>query len=715
MNKQILCDLSNGKVEAVTVPVPSCKPGHLLIKTNCTMISTGTERSLLNFGQSGFIEKARQQPDKVKQVIQKARTDGLISTFDAVRSKLQQPVAMGYSNVGIVVEVGKGVEGYTVGDRVVSNGPHAGFVCVPKMLCAPVPDKVEDQEAVFSVLGAISLHGFRLSGAHIGDAVAVVGLGLIGLIVMKIAKASGCRVVGFDVDSDKVRFARSLGFDAEENGSNSSIETILSRYTAGHGFDQVLVAAASKKSTPMEFGASLCRKKAALVQVGVTKVSIPRDVLFEKELSLQVSCSYGPGRYDKSYESAGIDYPIAYVRWTEQRNFCAILELLKTKKICFQDLIGSRYDITDANLAYKDMLDNGHALATIIEYNKVDDTPPVRSIIIGETKPKKSLTKRSGQVVLNAIGAGNYAGRILLPQFAKAGAELNIVASEGGVSGSYVGRKLGFQISTTETEKVFSDEKSNAVVVATQHYSHADFVVQALQAGKSVFVEKPLALQEADLDRIEAAYTAASRVDVPPIVMVGFNRRFSSLLQALKKTTAAVGQPMSIIYSCNVGYLPADNWLHDTLLGGGRIVGEACHFIDAAKYLAGASIVSVQAKGMTHCEPNFYDTATITIGFDNGSIATVNYFANGNKSYPKERIEVFQNGKVHLLENYRKLKSFGGVGLNTWLLKQDKGQEQCCAAFVKAVKEQQLSPIPFDDLMQVSRASLKAKALIENA
>lgn len=703
--KQIFQDLGSGETRVAEVPIPRIKTGHLLVRSEVSLISAGTERMLVDFGRSGYLEKARQQPEKVKMVLDKIRTDGLLPTVDAVRSKLDQPIPMGYSNVGRVIEIGPGVTEFKAGDRVVSNGNHADAVCVPKNLCAKVPEGVTAEDAAFTVVGAIALQGMRLVSPTLGETIVVTGLGLIGLMAVQLLLAQGCRVLGIDFDPNKLALARSYGAETVDLSKGEDPVNAAKVFSRGRGVDGAMLAASTKSSDPVSQAATMCRKRGRIVLVGVTGLELNRADFYEKELSFQVSCSYGPGRYDSSYEEGGQDYPLGFVRWTEQRNFEAVLDNMASGKLKLQELKSQRFALDDAREAYEFLLGDKSALGVLLTYQNdaAIDARIVRTIDLPSVR-----TAIDGQPVLGVVGAGNYLGRILLPAFAKTKVQLKTIASSGGVSGTHYGKKFGFKHSTTDGDTLFGDEEIDAVVVGTQHNSHAHFTVQALEAGKSVFVEKPLALSNSDLDRIGAAYRAAHARGSAPLLMVGFNRRFAPLMQRLKATVQASKAPMSIVYTCNAGDVPADSWVQDVERGGGRIIGEACHFIDIGRFLADSSISGVTASVLQTEAASCFDTATVTITFANGSLATIHYFANGHNSFPKERIEVFQAGNIFVLENFRKLKSYGRTKIKAAAVKQDKGQSACCDAFVRALSRGKPSPIEFDELIEVSRAAIEA-------
>lgn len=712
--KQLLQSFSDGKTEICEIPLPRCGSGHILIKSNCSLISAGTERSLVSFGRSNYLSKARQQPDKVREVLNKVKTDGLMPTVEAVRSKLDQPIPMGYSNVGTVIEVGAGVSAFKVGDRVVSSGAHAEFVCMPTNLCAKIPESVSDEDAVFTVLGAIALQGIRLSAPNFGESIAIVGLGLVGIMCAQIAKANGCRVVGFDFDVDKVTLAESLGFEAFAFSDPQDAVNIANQFSRGKGVDIAIVAAASPNSDPMILAADMCRKKGRLTQVGVTELAIPRDVMFKKELTLQVSCSYGPGRYDDSYEAAGIDYPYAYVRWTEQRNFVAILDSLEAGSIKVSPMISHRFSINDAVNAYDLLMTDRSALGIVLQYPEDNAGNKIRTSRTLITKEKVNSSEGS-KVVVGAIGAGNHASRTLLPAFEKAGARLKFIASSQGLSGTHVAKKLDFEINTTDSDLIMSDDEVNTVVIATQHNSHSQFVVDAFKNHKNVFVEKPLALNQEQLNDIKFAYQDALSDGFEPKMMIGFNRRFSPLVKKMKSIVDRSRTPFSLIYTCNAGEIPGDNWLQNPEVGGGRIIGEACHFVDMALFISNSPIKTCQVVSLENPNgaENFGDTASIILAFESGSIACINYFANGHKSFPKERIEVFQGQQIMVLDNFRSLVAYGVSGFKKLkLFNQNKGQNECCEAFVKSVENGDPCAISFQEQMQVSQACIDIVTLM---
>ena len=702
--KQILQNMSTGETSLVDVPVPNFGKTDLLVKTSCSLISSGTERMLVEFGKAGILAKARQQPEKVKMVLEKVKTDGFLTTVDAVKSKLDQPLPLGYCNVGATVDVGSGVDGFSVGDRVVSNGPHAEMISVSKNLCAKIPDNVSDEAATFTVLGAVALEGIRLAVPTLGEHFVVTGLGLIGLLAVQLLKAHGCRVLGIDFDETKLELARQFGAETVSlaNGDNP-VEAGMA-FSKSRGVDGVLICASTKSSDPVSQAARMCRKRGRIVLIGVTGLELNRSDFYEKELSFQVSCSYGPGRYDRDYEQQGHDYPFGYVRWTEQRNFEAVLDMMADEKIDVLPLISKRFNFDAAVSAYDVITKDKSALGILLEYKDRDQEDLKQSRIIID----RQITISPRKPVCGFIGAGNYASRILIPAFKKNGAQLHTIVSRGGVSAAYHGKKAGFRQAATDVAAVFDEPEINTIVIVTRHNSHAGYVARAIAAGKNVFVEKPLCLSSNELDEIVAAQEARA---TPPVIMVGFNRRFAPQIVKMKQLLASVQQPKVFLMTMNAGKIPADSWIQDKSIGGGRIIGEACHYIDLMRHLAGAEITSVRmvSMGRHPAVEITEDKAVITLSFADGSLGTIHYLANGGKVFPKERIEVFAGDGVLQLDNFRKLKGFGWKNFTKMnLLRQDKGQEACVAAFLTSIEQGIPAPISFAELVEVTQVTLDA-------
>ena len=703
--KQILQSLKTGATELADVPCPAVRSGQLLIHTSQTLVSSGTERMLVEFGKANLLDKARQQPDKVRMVLDKIRTDGLQPTIEAVFNKLDQPLPLGYCNVGRVAELGAGVRGFEIGDRVISNGKHAEIVSVPMNLCARVPENISDEEAAFTVLGAIALQGIRLVQPTLGETVVVTGLGLIGLVTVQLLQAHGCRVLGVDYDKDKLALAKQFGAEVVDLSAGQDPVAAAQVYSRGRGVDAVIITASTKSNEPVHQAALMCRKRGRIVLVGVTGLELSRADFFEKELTFQVSCSYGPGRYDSSYEEKGNDYPVGFVRWTEQRNFEAVLDMMSGGRLDVKPLISHRFSIDETERAYELVGGVESSLGILLKYPGIEITPETRTVRLVK-KPCESTTLSSDKASVSFIGAGNYATAVLIPAFKEAGAYFRSVASSAGVSGVHAGCKFGFEETTTDTGVLFSDPKTNSIVIATRHDSHARFVVAALQANKHVFVEKPLCLTLEELAEIESTYmNVMAKKSEPPLLMVGFNRRFAPQVKKIKQLLSGANGPKSFVMTVNAGAIPAEHWTQDKQVGGGRVIGEACHFIDLLRFLVGESIVKWQCLAMGS---STQDTVTVQLYFHDGSIGTVHYFANGSKAFPKERLEVFAGGRVLQLDNFRKLTGYGWPEfkkMNLW--QQDKGQKACASAFVQAVEQGGVAPIPFDEILEVSRVTIE--------
>lgn len=701
--KQILQNLKDGRTEVAEVPCPRAGRGQLLIRSTRTLVSAGTERMLVDFGKAGLIDKARQQPDKVRMVLDKIRTDGLAPTLAAVRNKLDQPLPMGYCNVGVVVEVGAGVTGFEIGDRVASNGKHAEMVAVPVNLCARLPEGVNDEAAAFTVLGAIALQGIRLVQPTLGESVVVTGLGLIGLVTVQLLRAHGCRVLGLDFDPAKLALARQFGAEVVDLAAGADPVAAAQDFSRGRGVDAVIVTAATRSSEPMHQAALMCRKRGRIVLVGVTGLELSRADFFEKELSFQVSCSYGPGRYDPNYEDKGHDYPVGFVRWTEQRNFEAVLDMLAEGRLDVAPLVSHRFAIDEAERAYAVVGGSEPSLGIVLHYPDPagEGLERRRRRTVALAPAAAAAPGAPDAPAVSVIGAGNYAGAVLIPAFKAAGARLAQIASAGGASSVHLGRKFGFAQATTDTAALIADPGTQAVVVSTRHDTHAPYVLQALAAGKHVFVEKPLALTRADLERIAAACAAAP----DRLLMVGFNRRFSPLVHKLRTLLAGTPGPKAFVMTVNAGAIPASHWTQDPEVGGGRLIGEGCHFIDLLRHLAGAPVRRHQALAMDGATR---DSFSLTLEFEDGSLGTLHYFANGSKAFPKERLEVFAAGRVLQLDNFRRLVGFGWPGFKALKLwSQDKGQNDCARAFVEALRNGGASPIPLDELLEVGRVCIE--------
>ena len=711
--KQILQNITNGETSLEDIPAPKNVPGSLLIATRNSVVSAGTERMLVEFGKSSYLGKARQQPDKVKEVINKIKTDGLLTTIEAVRSKLDQPLPLGYCNSGVVVD--STVPGFVKGDRVVSNGGHAEVVRVPKNLCAKIPDDVDDESAAFTVLGAIGLQGIRLAEPTLGESFVVTGLGLIGLMCVQMLRANGCRVLGIDQDSARCELARKFGAQTVDLSIGEDPISIAQLFSRGRGVDGVIVTASSKSNEVMHQAAQMCRKRGRVVLVGVVGLNLRRDDFFKKEISFQVSASYGPGRYDPMYEEKGQDYPVGFVRWTEQRNFEAVLDMMSAGTLDVKSLITSRFDINDAVEAYK-LLDDSSTLGIVLQYTEKNHDELLSPVV--KLNRAQSEQYSVSDAVVGFIGAGNYASRTLIPAFKDAGAKMEVLVTSGGVSGVHHGRKAEFNLTTTELDVLWNNENVNTAAIVTRHDLHATQVCKALESGLNVFVEKPLALRLEELDKINRTYQEINATRESSLrVMVGFNRRFAPHIVKMKSLLREKREPKSIIITVNAGAIPADHWTQDPDVGGGRIIGEGCHFIDLMRFLVGHPITAFNAI-MLGDVPGIDirdDKVSINLSFADGSFGTIHYFANGGKAFPKERVEVFCGNAVLQMDNYRSLKGYGWPGFKSMkLFRQDKGQKACARAFIESVQKGQAAPIAYDEVLETSRVSIEVADLLRN-
>ncbi len=710
----MLQSLKTGATEIADVPCPTVKHGQLLIRSTHTLVSVGTERMLVEFGKAGWIDKARLQPEKVRMVLDKIKTDGLLPTVEAVFNKLDQPLPLGYCNVGTVLELGEGVGGFAKDERVVSNGNHAEVVCVPVNLCAKVPASVPDEDAAFTVLGVIALQGIRLVHPTLGESVVVTGLGLVGLMTVQLLRAHGCRVLGIDFDVAKLALARQFGAEVVDLSAGEDAISAASRLSRGRGVDAVIITASTKSNAPVHQAALMSRKRGRIVLVGVTGLELSRADFYEKELSFQVSCSYGPGRHDPNYEERGQDYPFGFVRWTEQRNFEAVLDMMADGRINVKPMISHRFGIAEADQAYSLVTGDMPSLGILLSY----PTPSQKSdaalrIATVELSPKLSDSgisqAASPRATVAFLGAGNYATAILIPAFKAADARLRIVASAGGVSGVHAGRKFGFEATTTDIGSVFADSSINTVVIATRHDTHANLVCEALRAGKHVFVEKPICLATSHLDQISACLAE----NPSQLLMIGFNRRFAPHIMRIKSLLASQSDPLHMVMTVNAGAIPKTHWTQDRAIGGGRIVGEACHFVDLLMHISGSTITAesiVRLRDPTSGQL-FADSGTLTLEFQNGSLGVIHYLANGDKGVSKERLEIFCGGRILQLDNFIKLRGWGWPHfskMNLW--RQNKGANECVAEFVRCITTGDAPTWSNAEMLQASRVAIALEA-----
>ncbi len=700
--QQVLQDIHHGRVRVVDVPEPLVHPGKVLIANECSVISAGTEKMTIDLARKSLLGKARARPDQVRRVLEKLRNEGLISTVRQVREKLDAPMTMGYSAAGMVLACGKGVQALKPGDRVASNGPHAEVVCVAQHLCARVPESVPLDQAAFATLGAIAMQGVRLAKASIGETVFVVGLGLVGQIAVGILNAAGCRVLGTDPDPERCRQAVSMGALAADSALDAAA---VQQLTGGLGADAVLIAASTNSNGPIELAAAAVRQKGRVILVGVVGLELDRRPFYFKEIEFAVSCSYGPGRYDPAYEEDNQDYPAAHVRWTAQRNMQAVLELVAEKKLDLLPLVSHRLPIERAEEAYA--LIDGHRepfLGIVLTYPPYTSRKPAHGIQL------KSERAHSGQVGIGVLGAGNFAKMVLLPAIRKC-PQLHPVAlcSAGGVSAAHSGQKHGFQRVTADEDAVFNDPQIEAVFCLTRHNEHARHVVQALRAGKHVFVEKPLCLTADELAEIEAALNESEAQN--RILMVGFNRRFSPAALMVRDFFARTYAPLTISVRFNAGPIAPDDWTQNESVGGGRLIGEACHGIDLATFLAGAPPVRVFAESVGGAEAGTVtdDQCYITLRHANGCISNIAYLSGGDRAFPKERIEVFGGGQVAVIDDFRKLTTCSkGKTVTRKIPGADKGHAAQIRAFAAAIAGGTHGPISWTDLKAVGLASILA-------
>ncbi len=688
--KQILQSFKTGKTELKEIPSPSIKSGHVLIKSYHSLVSLGTEKMLVEFGKASLIEKARQQPDKVKMVLDKIKTEGLIPTLETVFNKLEQPLPLGYCNSGVVIGIGKGVKDFKIGDKVASNGEHAEFVSVPQNLVAHVPDNVSSEEASFTVIASIGLQGIRLLKPSMGETVVVIGLGLIGILTSEMLIANGCKVIGYDIDDSKIKIAREKGVLAFNSLNGNDPVKFVKDNTNRIGADAVIITASSKSNDIISQSAKMTRKRGRIILVGVVGLDISRNDFYKKELSLQVSCSYGPGRYDDNYELKGIDYPLPFVRWTEKRNFETVLQLISTGKLRVKKLISEIIPLESYNKIYQE-IGNSKSIASIIKYK--EDIKPVKSIILSK---KKTFPTKG---IIGIIGAGNFTKMTLLPSLKGNTSNIKYIVSSGGVNCTLLAQKHNIPISSTDYNLVLNDKKVDVVMITTRHNLHAKMISKSLNKGKHVFVEKPLALNLEELSKIEKSYNKNNGT-----LMVGFNRRFSPHTQKIKSLLG--NSKMNIIATMNAGNLSSESWVHDMSIGGGRIIGEACHYLDLFVFISGSNIKSVCMNSLGKNPKENTDNASILVKMVNGSSGVINYFSNGSKSYPKERIEVFSQEKILITENFIKTIGYGFKNFSKLKTKLDKGHKYQFSQILENIRDKgSLDLIPYNELINVTKAS----------
>lgn len=686
--KQLVQNLRTGETFVLQVPVPLARKGCVLIRSRKSLISAGTERMLVRFAKAGFLAKARQQPDKLRLVLDKIRTDGFLKTTRSVLRRLDQLLPLGYCNVGEIVALGDGVQGFTIGDRVVSNGPHAEIVCVPANLVAKVPANVPDDEAAFAVLGAVGLHGVRLLAPALGERVAVIGLGLVGLMVVDLLLAQGCQPVGLEPDEARIQIAKKKGIPVLDPFKTAP-SAILERYGE---MDAVIITASGKSPGIISMASAICRKRGKIVLTGDVPLHLNRSDFYQKELTFQVSCAYGPGRYDHAYEEMGLDYPLPYVRWTENRNFQEVLRLLANGALCVKPLISKHITLEGYS---KVPMNRAKPLGILIDYD--GKCKSHETVIAGRVK-----TFSPAKVVASVIGAGNFACMTLLPCLR--GKPVKYIASSGGLRAADLAQKHGIPLVVSDYRQILDDDEVNLVIIATRHDQHVPIVIDALQAGKHVFVEKPLAIDAQGIDAVQSAFKEAP---APVSLTVGFNRRYAP--QISKMCELLDGAPMNITITVNAGNISENAWVHDGTRGGGRLVGEACHFIDLVTWLAQSRVKEVCANALTVRGCMSAENVSVLMRLDNGSAGVVNYFSNGHGGYPKERVEVHSLGRTLVLDNFRKLTGYGFRDFKEQKLEPNKGHQEQFDRLFEHISTEKGPLMRAEEIWNSSRATLAAR------
>ncbi len=710
--KQLLQNMKTGESEVAEVPVPRPGPGTALIQTAASLVSAGTERMVVEFAKKGMLGKAQSRPDLVRQVLDKAWREGILTTLEAALNRLDQPMALGYSSAGTILETGPGLKGFRAGDRVACAGGghavHAEFAAVPQNLMVPIPNSVDFEQAAFTTLGAVAMQGFRLAEVQVGAKVAVVGLGLLGLLTVGVANAAGCEVLGIDLNPQRVELAKQMG--ATTAVSRDQAVEAVDAFSRGRGADAVVICASTESNDPVELAGEIARDKAKVVAVGAVGLEIPRTVYYEKELDLIVSRSYGPGRYDQAYEEKGQDYPIGYVRWTEARNMEAFLDLLAQGRLALSPLITHRIPIEEGKQAYELITGEDDYLGILLTYGGTK--PPQDNRVPNLAAP--TVRVKPGEILaLGVLGAGNYANATFLPVIKKTGGIAPVgIVSASGTSAQHAAGKYGFGFAASDPDAVFDDPAINMVAILTRHHLHTPQILAALDAGKHVYCEKPLAINQAQLDKV----TAALQEEEQPLLILGFNRRFAPLAKRLKAFIDQRQEPLFAHFRVNANILPADHWLNDPEVGGGRIIGEGCHFIDFLTFLAGENPVEVTTQGLPDNGKYSEDNVVMNFRFPDGSLGVVSYLANGDKSCPKEYLEVFSGGRVAILHDWRKLVMIhkGRKKVKRHLLRQDKGHESAWKAFLDSLQGEKIPPIPYDQLIGVTQASFAAVQSLRN-
>lgn len=688
--KQLTQTFVDGQVNLVESPLPNYGDNDVLIETELSLISPGTERMLINFGQSSFLKKISSQPDKVRQVLNKIKTDGINATLKSVSSKLNTPAALGYSNYGKVISIGKHVTGIKIGDKVVSNGSHAEFVSVNKNLCVKA-NNIPPEKAVFAILASIPLQGIRLSNIEIGSKVVVIGVGILGLLLIQLLRANGCSVLAVDYDKSKLNLAKKYGATIFSLKEENDLYDYARNLTDGNGLDVAYICANTQNNSPIRIAETILRKRGEVILIGISGLNLSRDIFYKKEISFKVSCSYGPGRYDDNYEYLGLDYPYPYVRWTENRNLQAIIDLMRDGLIDTKLLIDKTFKIEQYEKAY-DYLISNQCLGIIFSYkrNKKQQLNKVAysNIKIDTKKP-----------VVGLLGAGNFTSSNIIPALKKNNIFIKSIQSFYGLNSAVLAKKNNIPDALTNSNDIFKDSSISHVFISTRHDSHSNLLLEGLKNNKSIYLEKPLCINKTEFKKISNFLNKNGNYNF----IVGFNRRFSKLSLKVKELLMPIKGPKSFIYNINSGNIDLSHWTQNPLIGGGRLIGETCHFIDLIRFFSGFKITEYHINLMDNIS---LDTFSISLKFEDNSIAQINYFSNGNKSLPKEKIEIFVDGKNLILDNFKILRGYGWSNFNYLRLwNQDKGNEKIISAFVNNKTCDPL--IPYDQILEVSKITLE--------
>lgn len=686
--KYLTQTFSNGKINIEESPIPNYSENDVLIRTELSLISPGTERMLINFGKSSFIKKIASQPDKVKQVIRKIKTDGVGATFKSVSGKLSSPTPLGYSNYGEVIAVGKNASNFKIGDKVVSNGNHSEYVSVNKNLCVKV-NNIPPKLAVFAILAAIPLQGIRLSNVEIGSKVIVIGVGIVGLLLIQLLKSNGCNVIAVDYDDDKLKIAKKYGATIFSLKDENSLHKYAESITEGNGLDAAFICASTKNNLPIRLSEKILRKRGEIILIGISGLNLSRDAFYKKEISFKVSCSYGPGRYDDNYEKFGCDYPYPYVRWTENRNLQTIIELMKNKAITSDLLIDRKFKFAEFDLAYKYLLNN-QCLGILFTYSN-------KKININKKIVYSTSKFDNKKPVIGLIGAGNFMSSNIIQSIKKNKNYIKSINSYYGISSSSLAKNNSIDNAVRESNDIFHDRSITHVFISTRHNSHANLLLEGLKSKKTIYLDKPLCLNLTELTRIDKYLEKNKDCSFT----VGFNRRFSKLSQKVKELLLPLKVPKTYIYNINAGHIESTHWTQNKDIGGGRLVGEVCHFIDLIRFFNGYKIVSYDINLMDSLTS---DTFSINLKFEDNSIAQINYFSNGNKNLPKEKIEIYADNKNLILENFKKLKGYGWSNFNSMRLwNQDKGIDNMISIFLSNKKD---LIIPYEEILEISKITI---------